>query len=486
MSPTRKTAKEYYSQSGFIRLLNEIFKKYIGLERVSGNVKLENLSIEEAETLSGFFGKLMHPGDELTVPVKKFLQEINRGYKLTIPLLYVVLEGRPLLTRSEQREYKEQQWALLFHRVNEYAKERYHMDLLQGSSSDAIYNWFNELRQGQALGSRVLQNVLRQDISKAYEELAYCVDALYYLQNEMETKMQSKGKSFSWVCLPVFATQITDDAHAFDWKRSLGRLFWSALVNIDSRSFQTDSVVSSESLGAIVQVKQTFDEIASMDRRQIYRKAGIKDDDISSDVIVFAQPFTQFSAVSKLTLRQIEMMSVWPEYSALYVVENPSVFSTLVEEAIQILKIKEIPFEEVPPEFPIMICSSGQPSDAVTLFIRNCLLANTQCKMYYSGDFDLAGLQIAIGMEKRFRDAFLHWHMNSEIYKKYAQKGLVFSEEEKKQLKELQVRWSRDMGIDMEKQGIKCYHEAIIHELNTDWINAVNQALEKGKGAAFI
>lgn len=478
MSSIRKTAKEYYSQSGFKRLLNEIFKKYIGLERAGGKVQLAHLSAEEAETLSGFFGQLLRPGDDLSVPVSKFVQEINRGYKLTIPLLYEVLEGQPLLTRTEQKEYRGQQWALLFHRVNEYAKEKYQMDLLQGSSTDAIFHWFNELRQGQALGCRVLQNVFRQDINKAYEELAYCVDALYYLQKDMETEMQSKGKKFSWIRLPVFATKITDDSHAFDWKRSLGRLFWSALANIESRNLKMEDTFSSESLGALSQLKQTFDEIASMDRRQIYRRAGIKDDDISSDVIVFAQPFTQFSAVSKLTLRQIEMMSVWPEYSALYVVENPSIFSTLVDEAIGILEAKGILFEEVPSDFPIMICSSGQPSDAVILFIRNCLLANTQCKMYYSGDFDLPGIQIAIGMEKRFRDAFLHWHMNSDTYKQYAQKGLVFSEEDKKQLKEIQVRWSSDMGTDMEKRGIKCYHEAIIHELNADWINAVNQALE--------
>ncbi|MCD9020215.1 TIGR02679 domain-containing protein [Cohnella silvisoli] len=477
----RMTAKEYYSQPGFSNFIGKIFQKYKGLGRVGGNIETDELTIEESQRLLEFFGpqlrkskQYIRPGDIIKVPIKLFIVELYRGYRLTIPELYEVLKGRPLLTNADIKEMESRQWTLLFLNVRDEFEGKHKFDLLQEETSHPICNWFSMLKQGSARGSRILQNMLRQDQKKASEELGYCMNALWFLKNDMIANLKSIGINVPWIRLPVLATHITKDSHALDWKRSLGKLFWSALSEIDSTKLQSEPKQSTDT-------KLSFDDSISMNRRKIYRNSGIKDDDISSDVKLFAQPFTQFDSPSTMTLREVEIYPVWPEYSDLYVVENPSVIGTMADEAIEILDSLGVSFRDVPSDFPIIICTSGQPSAAAISFISRCLDVNPTCRLNFSGDFDLAGLQIAIGIYNQFPNAFQEWYMNSETYRSHSMDGVPISDEDKKLLMQMEVPWSNDLGIEMEKIGIKRYHEAIIHELNADWIKAVNEVLEKMK-----
>lgn len=62
---------------------------------------------------------------------------------------------------------------------------------------------------------------------------------------------------------------------------------------------------------------------------------------------------------------------------------------------------------------------------------------------------------------------------------KSRKEGVLISDEDKNLLRSLKIPWSNDLGSEMDKLGIKYYHEAVIPELNADWTYAVRQALER-------
>lgn len=468
----RMTAKQYFGQTGFQRLLDEVFKKYVSLERVGGKIGIVVKNSEEADLLCGFFGERVRQGDVVEVPLKQFEAELYRGFRLTIPALYEVLESRRLLTRSEQAQLKERQWNALFDKVCEQVADR--AAVVKERLPARIYDWLHRLRSGQASGSRVLQSLYVQDKDRALEELFFCTKALSILLNggTREGEWRAEMNGTPWIRLPVLATLVTGDAHAFDRNRPLGRLLWYALSEIwrGVSNGELDSLDSvSEEGGA-----NAADDPLTV--RYVYRQAGIMDDDVSSQVIVSARPFSSLLEPAVLTLRQVEAVSEWPVYSELFVVENPSVFSSLLDAAAETLQSDEPASGETNLPMPALVCTSGQASAAAYLFIKKSLDAGNECqRLYYSGDFDLAGLQMAVGLEQRFPRAFHAWCMNSEVYNRLSEKGPPFSEEERRQLNRMEVSWDANLGVVMAEKGIKCFHEAVIPMLLSDWISAVRK-----------
>ncbi|NGM83105.1 hypothetical protein G5B47_11840 [Paenibacillus sp. 7124] len=58
------------------------------------------------------------------------------------------------------------------------------------------------------------------------------------------------------------------------------------------------------------------------------------DDSLSSISHVFASGFIDVASPRTLNLQEIQTRDYWPEYSEIYLFENPSVFSYLVLEIL--------------------------------------------------------------------------------------------------------------------------------------------------------
>lgn len=459
-SAFRKSAKQYYSDPLLHNLLQAVFNKYQGQNGVRGNAKIQVETKAEADRLQDFFGnrmeKLIRVGTEIQVPLKVFTEELSLGYNLDICGLYEVLNNEPLLTKSELKQLKETAWFNLFENVSKRFKQAHQNSIYDGPFCEKIFNWFDRLRAGKASGSRVITSLMYKD-NEIETELLYCMSALWSLFFDKDYMFKKLDIKVEWIRLPMFAAFVAKDPHAFDWKKPAGRLLWHALYDIDMHKIKNGEKRSNENL-----IIPDF-----MKRRQIYRNFDIMDDDLSSNMHVFDRYFVSRSSPRTLNLREMELHNDWPEYSAMYILENPSVFLFLVDETLHFLDVNGFSIEEIPNNFPALVCTSGQSRNATRFFITECLKVNPNCSVYYSGDLDLSGVQMQLGMERQFLGHLEVWRMDSVTYLKHVDsQNLPIPQHEVKILE----RMPSDLAKTMSTTRAKVFQEHFSKELKEDWI----------------
>jgi len=462
----RKSAKQYYSDPLLHNLLESAFKKYRGQNGVRGNINVEVASIEEATRLQEFFssrlGRLIRPGFTIELPMKVFAEEIAQGYKLNIPELYEVLYDKPLVTNAEKRQLKEQAWHMVFERASALFENRMKVSISNSIFETITFHWFQRLYEGKALGYKTVQHAVRTN-SDSVEMLFYCLKALWYLFVENDRMLKELSINVSWVQLPIFANFITEgDPHAFDRRFPAGRLLWHALDDIHTCKLKSGQRKDNEHL-----LVPDF-----MKRRYIYRISGIIVDEISSYVHAFVPNKHYGISARTLNLSELHTSTNWFKPADLYVFENPSVFSFLVGETVHFLETSGISIEQIHDHFPILVCTSGQARDAAKYFIVKCIEINPNCTIYYSGDFDLPGVQMQIKLEELGPIQLMR--MDAETYKKYVHSGnRSLNKQDVKILKGMQG----ELPSIMSETQKKLYQESITMELREDWIRVIKKNL---------
>lgn len=460
----RKTAKQYYSDPLFERLLTAVFKKYQGQGGVRGNAKIVVSSFAEANRLQEFFGnkveRIIRPNTILEVPLWLFTEDIMRGHQLTIPDLYELLYDTPLLTKKEEKLLKDHQWTGLFERIATRFTQETQLDLLNGQFSVVTYDWFYRLREGKALGYQIVKTVIR-NVGDAENDLFYCAMALWRLLIDKDKLKQELNTDKDHILIPIFADKITRNTHFFDVKFPSGRLFLAALSDIYNIKVETGEVAINENL-----INMDF-----MKDRQIYRHFGLMDDSLSSISHVFASGFVDGTSPRTLNLYEIETWNYWPEYSKIYLFENPAVFSYLVLETIQFFKKNGFSYNYFSNVFPPLICTSGQARSATKYFIRKCLEVNPDCTVYYSGDFDLHGLQMLHKMEDLVQKKVVQHFMDAATYKRFLDPdSLSMSSQDRKLLRKMR---GDELAQAMAEAGVKVYQESTVADLKEEWISSI-------------
>jgi uncharacterized protein (TIGR02679 family) len=443
-----------------------IFKKYQGQNGIKGNALIKIQSESEARRLQDYFGNRLEQrlklGMELKVPLKYFAEELTLGYQLTIPGLYEVLCKTPLLTKIEKKQLKEEAWSSLFTQVALNLRDEHGFDL--DMLEEKIYQWFERLRAGNASGYKVLQYAMTNE-DTADEALRDCMLALWYLFIDKEKMLEAVGVSIEKVRIPMFATYVMKNSHGFDYNQITGRLLWYALYDIEQQMRINSSISSNDSL--IIP--------AFMQRRQVYRNFGLLDDDISSYFHIFAHSFIMSSSSTIVTLREVEVKEPFPFYSDVFALENPSVFSYLIDEIIRNMELRGHSLEQLPQSFPAIVCTSGRARSAALLFISRCAKMNPQCRVFYSGDLDLQGIQMWYHMREQFPGNIVGWRMDSQTYKNKVSDGErpELSQQDIKILEEI----ADELTQTMAKQGVKVYQEELGKEYRGDLLSMVKEAL---------
>lgn len=403
---------------------------------------------------------------KIEVPLKYFAEELERGYKLNIPDLYEILYGTPLLTRADQKQLKESAWEELFNQVS-IDLQNSHKNFMQkyGALESESFHWFERIKEGKASGYMILKSTINKDKEETNEALLYCMDALWYLLVDRETMLKNVASVNEKIENPIFAGFVTKSPHGFDWSKPAGRLLWHALYDIDQHRIQSGK--------QNVNGKLVVPEF--MHKRQIYRNFGLLDDDISSFSHVFAHEFTTSSSPRTLNLNEVEAKKIFPFYKSLYIIENPSVFSYLVDDIVNYIDVKGFSLEQIPKSFPALLCTSGNPRSAAKLFVSRCLEINPECRIYCSWDMDLQGVQMMEEMKEQFSVRIEAWRMDAETYRsKYGNgNNLLLSLKDKKILKEK----PDDLSRVMVEVGMKVYQEEIARDLKNDVLEEIDREI---------
>ena len=459
--------------------------------RIGGKAVVQRVTDEESEAINGFFGWNCKPGDTVSIPLALFEEELKgSAFALGLADLHLLLEGTPLLSKSERLQMEDEERHRFFREVRARA----------GNLSWFSDGWLTRLEKGQGAGWRTVRELYESDREQALTALVIVVHALDFLFAE------DRDGAKPAVRLPVLAARISGDAHALDRNQPAGRILLAVLAEeadrgsgavedrradaagTDAEHFpawkesvlvkgETEMTTETEKLieGAMENYPQTVrlvdgegeEASETLKFREIYRRFGILDDDLSSIVHWFV-PDSGGPALPKVwTLREVEAADSLPRCSSIYIVENPSVFSTILDS------IWPQSYSDAP---PALICTSGPASAAAIRWMQKCMrVSGGTCRLYYSGDFDLKGLSMGVTLARLFPDRFVPWRFDGETYREAVQAGPgpVFDDIELKKLAVIEVGWDRSLCAHMCVMKRKVHQEVFVDLLVQDFISAI-------------
>lgn len=457
MDPSLERAIKYFRHVGFQQMLTKIWKRYESLERVGGQVAVEQPTAEECEAINSFFGWNYKAGQSIAISLEVFERELTESpFPNTILQLHSVLTGKVLLTKSEKRMLREQEWLQIFTRFE---------DGLGGESLHrSVMEWLGRLKLGEGQGYRTLLEQFKLGHGQAGYVLDIAVRALNAVLRD-ERKMNIGTFSLPSIRLPVLAVQVCGDSHALDLSQPAGRLLLYAL---------RERLAGKQGGLEVEDILEEGTEVSidSLKIREIYRSAGIADDDISSLVYTYIPEFNVAVKPAVWTLRQVEIMTEVPVCTGLYVVENPAVFSTLLDISAEWMMGTGTAMTST----PMLICTSGPASAAALRLIQRILERSGEgCKLYYSGDYDVKGLAMGLVLSKRFEAHFVAWRFDLSTYMWGVENGMgpAFDDSEKTKLQRVVIPWEPRLNTALIEHGHKLYQESFISLLALDWLDNV-------------
>lgn len=443
MPDSRKDAYEYFRKTpGFDRCFQELRKKWNSYGRAAGIVKLTAASKEERRALEGFFGKSFadQTGGTLSFSVQSFeaaLKETAYG-ELNLQQLMELYFGEPMKTNAARKAEREEQIRLFFENCRQFFLRREHeMCETAGTAADWIETVFQEKKYGYQI---ILKEWKRNP--KNAERLVRTVGMA--LEMVVPDGGETSGGS---IMLAVLAARVSGDPHCFDRGTAAGQLLVSGLC----RDAGVDIPSNAEELFAL------------------YLRYGIQMDEISSMVAVSGLHLERngtlhpglegfLQAGEPFLLMQKNLDGVTRAYGAgscVFVVENEMVFSHLCEQSRRL------------PEGgrPALLCTMGQPRKAAWQLLD--LLTAENPAIFYAGDLDPEGMDIADRIWKRYPDAVHLWRMGPEDYEKSRSEEEI-SDRRLSMLSRLQNPLLRSTAAQIQKEKKAGYQEALLDEMLAD------------------
>ncbi len=445
--PNAQRAAAFFTQHGLSRLLMRLREKYIEVG-VGGQVRLEDSTASERREIASFLGKPAYRDATVRVRLVDVDTALRQsGFACTLPdLLAACFPDQPLVTRQQQRAAHATQQASFRQALSAIAAQ--HAD---GSRAQA---WLSRGAHGlEWLFSRY-KNADVQEQERQLTHIRYVADALDRLP-ALDAPQR----------LAIFAQRISGDPHALDPNRAAGRLFLLALYD----------------LAGVASPALPHDRAQEL---RLYNEAGLLVDTISSSVAVFnlagayysdgtADPLVRVAGrrVLLLPMRQVqEWRRAQPTTARIYVFENPQVFEEVVDR--------------LPDAYPLptLVCTSGWPSVAALRLLDLLVAEVPSNRLYYNGDFDLKGLQIAAHLMARYPRSCHPWRIDSHAYALALQAdGVTAPTDDLTMLNTLPSAFAPLVAAIQEKKKW-AYQEGIVHVLLDDLCREIEGGNENAEG----
>jgi uncharacterized protein (TIGR02679 family) len=380
-------AVTFFTQANLSCLLAKLREKYIEVGHVGGQVLLKDTTPGERREIASFLARPPYADSSLKVKLSDIEKALQHSFKCGLPeLLVAFFPDQPLVTRQAKRE------AHAIHQAD------FRIGLISiaatlPAGSQGKY-WLQHGQHGQEWIFSRFKNSPSHEQERQLKLVRYIANVLDQLPKPGAPER-----------LALFAQRTSGDPHTLDPDMAAGRLLLLALNDLANGLEEGSSQLT----------KSPQDREKEL---RLYKDAGLLVDTISSSVIVFnlasalyhnGTPDPLLQAAGKrvllLPMRQLlEWRRLVPASTRIYVFENPQVF----EEAIAALESSRT--------LPTLVCTSGWPSAAALYLLDKLLESSPDNCLYYSGDFDLKGLQIAAYLGARNPGRCRPWHFDPASY----------------------------------------------------------------------
>jgi uncharacterized protein (TIGR02679 family) len=357
---------QYLSHQDYQRFINAWCDKYKSLGHLGGKIKIENLSIDEQNALSNFLGLDLSSGC-LEITYNQLVKKIQLTKFESVDFLEVIkaLQNKPLYTHSQIKEMKLEQ--------QEIFKQR----ILNKFINTKSYNWLKDY----LYNNKSVNKYIKENKELYNNQLIYVCNAL----NQLPIY------NTEYMLLPMFSQMITNDPHYFD-NEFIKELLLKGIeyifeLNINKRSIE--------------------------DINDIFYTAGLLKDDLSNNCyICHIKPsiesswdgFYQYYEPWNMNLYNLMQVKTNFINQDIYIIENPSIFRLLVDY----IKKEHMNVG--------LICSNGQINLCTYLLLDK--LMESDCYLYYAGDFDPEGLLIADKLKNKYKDNLTLWCYDIKYFNK--------------------------------------------------------------------
>jgi uncharacterized protein (TIGR02679 family) len=395
-------AVEFFrKEKGLHRLIDQVIQKYRRTGDIRGKVKLDGLDDAERTALSELFRSDYSSSDSVAIPARRLEEALGRTKFAGVPLIDILegYQGGPITTLAEERN------------ASEEAKRAFFQSLRDTYTSPCSRAWLDNLAE-KGLGSRSIHRSYDRDPVTLHAQLEKILSALSDLPID-----PARPEAGRYERLPVFASRIGGDPHCFDLGSEMGKHLISALNWVRAAESSAVPLASVRGVEDIAELLAHFGIIRD-DLLNFVTCAGI----LASSG---AQPLSTWAAacrdgvVLNVPLRElVNAQSCRPFEAcagpaadrdispAVFVIENSGVFSAVLDQVL------ESPSGHA--RRPPMICTHGQFTLAALIILDK--LAAGGATLFYSGDFDPEGLQMAQKLMDRLAGSVQPWRYGLEDY----------------------------------------------------------------------
>lgn len=417
----------------YLKILREVIKKYKIYGKVTGTFNIRANSSSDEKAIKNFDINVikMGVGKIKSKDVERLFAQKYPNIDFLSILEYV--EGGKIITNKEDREHKES------------SLNQFFLSILKKIEEGLGKQWFEEVLKEKNLGYKSLKVKYNDATNCKKEALDELKNTIIYIIKAVNKLPYLSGK---YENLSVFAAKYSRDSHFFDRGRWTGEI----LIKIICWDLKCNEPKDIESLN------------------EIYFNAGLLKDTISNSTTVYAMKgfsrereiealknFIQWNQPLQLSLNNLlEIEYLEPVSDEIFIFENPAVFSEIISRGIT---------------NKTLICTSGQlnlSSHIILNKIRNYK------KIYYAGDFDVKGIEIAFKIKSKFQHKLELLMYNKEHYKRIKSNKSI-EDSKLKQLNQYKIPELKDIIEEIEKYKVSAYQELLID----DYIKFISQINQK-------
>lgn len=384
MEQEKQMAEYFRQKSSYKRLLKGIRNKYISLGEIKGNVVISNPDKAEKQALSGLMKKDYSRNFSISINLAKLQKRIEESKFAGASLEGIIKEyfNEEIVTKKENKKEYEEEIAKFFENI------------LAENANTSIYNKLKEIIKSK---NEIYYN-LKKHYNKDKQELKI---ALLNVTRGLNNLPKEK------VRIPVFASNVMKNPHGLDRNTLCGKIFIMLLCYVQN-----------------LKVPKNTEELS-----ELYYKNNLLIDDVSNMVlckningfvnvgeyktydpscILYQEHeglhgFYKYNEPIYLNLYNLANISFIKKekYKKVVVMENPAVFMEVAESTVN-------------KDFPL-ICTYGQVKLSGLVLLD--MMADAEYEIYYSGDIDPEGIQIADKLKKRYKGKlhFLGFDVNTYI-----------------------------------------------------------------------
>lgn len=415
-----KECRQYFLTKPWQRQLEILLKKYQGYGAVRGTMSLKNATAEECKAAGLFLGRRFTP-PIISYTLAQFEERLQRTKfePESLQEFLACVYQQPICSKAEKQS------------AATSARNAFFARAVQQAECEAAKHWLMAMQTDKTYGYRLLVPIWNASPAQGNAVLMAVLRGAALLEEMVAPER-----------LAVFAAKATGDPHSFDANQPAGKLLLYLLCYMDGCAVPQNAEQRTELL--FVHRLICDDISSSVIQRGLILFCGGKEHPAWRAM----RERGEFCVMALSNLNGLD--AAQSPTGRVYVVENQMVFSHLCEN--------------VQTDIP-MICTAGRLKVAAWRLLD--LLASSGCEMYYSGDFDPEGMDIAQGISQRYPARFHFWRYTPEDYRR------ALSEERIKDtsMKELEricaepLRATAAMMREVKRAG---YQEQILEQLQED------------------